>query len=202
LGLTLPISIACALFADDMILVILGPKWTDAVPIFRLLAPTILVFGLINPFSWLLFSLGKVGRSLALALVVTPLVISGYLIGLPYGPNGVALGYSAAMTAWAVPHICWCIRGTVISFRDIGRSASKPFLSGIIAAVLTFGLQSAYGPLFGPFLRLALGGTAFSGAYLGILLWGMGQKALYLDLVRGLRQNSWRSQKLFAPAEM
>src|SRR5208283_3427316 len=49
LALTLPLTVVCTLFANDVILVILGPKWTEAVPIFRLLAPTILVFALINP---------------------------------------------------------------------------------------------------------------------------------------------------------
>ncbi len=55
LAMTLPITIACALFANDLILVLLGPKWKDVVSIFRLLAPTILMFALINPLGWLLF---------------------------------------------------------------------------------------------------------------------------------------------------
>ncbi|MGA9989043.1 MAG: lipopolysaccharide biosynthesis protein, partial [Terriglobales bacterium] len=38
LALTLPITFTCTLFADDVIFVLLGPKWNEAVPIFRLLA--------------------------------------------------------------------------------------------------------------------------------------------------------------------
>ncbi len=49
LALTLPITIACALFADDIILVLLGPKWKAAATILRLLAPTMLVFAIANP---------------------------------------------------------------------------------------------------------------------------------------------------------
>jgi len=44
LNLTLSITIACSLFADDVVLVLLGPKWTDTVAIVRLLAPTIVIF--------------------------------------------------------------------------------------------------------------------------------------------------------------
>jgi PST family polysaccharide transporter len=40
-----------------------------------------------------------------MALVITPLMIAGYFIGLPYGPRGVALGYSALMTLWVIPAI-------------------------------------------------------------------------------------------------
>ena len=61
LGLTLPVTIACALFADDMVFVLLGPKWKDAATIVRLLAPTITIFAIINPLGWLVFSLGLVG---------------------------------------------------------------------------------------------------------------------------------------------
>ena len=92
--LTIPITVICTVFAKDVILVVLGPKWLEAVPIFRLLGPTILVFALINPLGWLLWSLGLVARSLKIALVFAPIIILGYIIGLPYGPKGVAFAYS------------------------------------------------------------------------------------------------------------
>src|SRR5260370_11106591 len=119
LALTLPITIACALFADDLIFVILGPKWKDAVAIFRLLAPTTLIFAVINPLGWLLVSIGMIGRSLKTAFVIGPLVIAGYLVGLPHRPKGVAFAYSAAMTVWDIPHIAWCVHGTVVSLPGI-----------------------------------------------------------------------------------
>ncbi len=131
LALTIPITIAAALFAHDLIRVLLGPKWADVADIFRLLAPTILIFALINPLAWLTFSLGMIGRNLKIVCVLAPLVIGGYVLGLPYGPRGVAIGYSALMPLWAVPHIAWCVHGTVISLRDIFVAASRPFVSGI-----------------------------------------------------------------------
>jgi PST family polysaccharide transporter len=190
LGLTLPITVVCALFANDLIRVVLGPKWTDAVPVFRLLAPTILIFALINPLSWLLFSLGLVGRSLKVALVLAPLVISGYLIGLPYGPKGVALAYSSVMALWVVPHIAWCVHGTVISLRDIAKVLMRPLFSGLVAGTAAFVLQSFYGQLPSPLFRLIVGGSVFLSVYLGMLLYIMGQRAFYLDLLRGFRGRS------------
>ena len=186
LALTIPITIAVALFAHDLIFVLLGPKWNDAAEIFRLLAPTILMFALINPIGWLIFSLGMVGRSLKAALVFAPLVICGYVLGLPYGPKGVAIGYSAAMTLWAVPLILWGIHGTVISFRDIMLAVSRPLASGIVAAALAFGVQYFCGQSLSPLRRLILGAIVLLGSYAGMLLYAMGQKAFYLNLVRGL----------------
>lgn len=190
LALTIPITVACALFANELILVIFGPKWNDAIPIFRLLAPTILVFALINPTGWLLVALGMVGRSLKIALAIAPLVITGCVIGLPYGAKGVAFGYSAALMLWVVPHLLWCFHGTVVSFRDVLLVASRPFISGIVGGSCAFGVLFFVGPSVSALATLLLGGTVLIAVYVWMLLFVMGQKALYLDLLLSLRSRS------------
>jgi len=190
LSLTLPISVACALFADDIIFLVLGPKWQDVVPIFRLLTPTILIFALINPTYWLLVSIGLVGRSLKLALVIAPLVITAYILGLPYGPQGVAFAYSAVLTLWVVPHIAWCIHGTMISWKDLLQTVGRPFLSTMVAAAFASAAQFFYDQSLSPFPRLILGATILMVSYSWMLLVVMGQKSFYLDLLRGLRKRS------------
>jgi O-antigen/teichoic acid export membrane protein len=195
LALTLPITIACALFANDIILILLGPKWKEAIPIFQLLTPTILVFALINPMWWLLASIGLLGRSLKIALVIAPLVIAAYVIGLPYGPTGVAFAYSAVMTLWLVPHIAWCIHGTMISLRDLLQVSRRPFLSAIVAAAVAFTAQFFAGQSLSPLVRFLLGSSILLIAYLGMLLYVMGQKAFYLDILLGLRKRSSVGEK-------
>src|SRR5215831_562681 len=140
LSMTIPTTIFCALFSDDIIVILLGPKWADAAIVFRLLTPTILVFGIINPLGWFLLSIGLQMRSLKLGLVIAPLVSCSYLVGLQFGPNGVAFAYSAAMTLWLVPHIIWCTHGTVISVRDLVVAAGRPFLAGLVAAMVAITL--------------------------------------------------------------
>jgi O-antigen/teichoic acid export membrane protein len=188
LTLTIPITIAFTLFADDLIFLLLGPKWQHAAVIFRLMSPTVLTFALIDPWGWLLYSTGQVGKSLRISLVIAPLVIGGYVIGLPYGPNGVALGFSAIMVVWVLPHIAWCIKGTIISPRDVWLAVSRPFLAGIVAGTAALAVQWCLGHSLPPFARLVLGGSALFGAYSWILLWVMGQKSFYSDLLLALRK--------------
>lgn len=199
-GMTLPITLACALFSNDVVYVFLGPKWGEAAPIFRLLAPTILIFALINPFAWLLFSLGLVMRSLKIALVIAPVVIAGYVAGLHYGPKGVALGYSAAMTLWVIPHILWCVHGTGITGKDVWVTISRPLVSGIVASTCAFVVQSLYLQSLSPLLRLVLGNTVLFGIYIAMLLYVMGQKAFYFDLVRGFRKRAAVEEEALASA--
>lgn len=187
LGLTLPITIACALFANDFIIVLLGPKWTGASAIFRLLAPTIAVFAIINPLGWFLNAVGMVSRGLKIALVFAPLMIVGYLCGLSHGPKGVALGYSAVMLLWVIPHIAWCVHGTVISLRDILVTAMRPLASCIAGGTIAFVVRLAYGSELQPLPRLIVENVVLFTVYLWILLFIIGQKSLYLDIIRNLR---------------
>jgi PST family polysaccharide transporter len=187
LALTLPVTVACAFFADDMIFVLLGPKWKAAAGIFRLLAPTILVFAIANPLGWLLSSIGMVGRGLKIALVIAPLMITSYVIGLPYGPKGVAFAYSAVMTLWVIPAIAWCVHGTPISFWDILRAVSRPLASIIPAVGLAFGVGLFFGKALSPLPRLLLESAVLFISYSGVLLFVAGEKSFYLDLLRGLK---------------
>jgi PST family polysaccharide transporter len=190
LSVTIPIAIACALFAEEVIFVMLGPKWNDAVPVFRMLVPTVLAFAIINPTGWLLVSLGMVGRSLKIALVIAPLVFTGCVIGLPYGPEGVAVGFSAAMIAWVLPHLLWAFHGTVVSCRDVLTVVSRPVICGVAGALAALAFIFFAPASLSPFIRLVVGCTLLFGVYAWILLLVMAQKPLYLDIVRSLRAHT------------
>ncbi len=187
LALTLPVTVAFALFPGDVIQFVLGPKWSAAAPILRVLAPTIVIFAVINPLGWLMYSVGLVKRSLKIALVFAPLIIMGYVIGLPHGPNGVALAYSAVMMLWVFPHIAWCVHGTAVSFWDILRTSAKPLACAVAAGALAFGARLAYCESLPLFPRLALECAILLAVFSVMLLFVAGQKSLYVDLIRGLR---------------
>jgi len=186
IGITLPITAACALFAHEIVLLMLGPKWLEAAPIFRLLTPSMLVFGMINPMWPLLLAHDRLRRSVMLSFCIAPLAIASYAVGLHWGPSGVATASSVAMSVWLVPHLALCVHGTVVSLKDIAVSVGRPLLSALVAAAVagsvTFGtLASAL-----PYVRLAVGVPLMIAVYLGMLLWVMGQHRLYGALLRDL----------------
>jgi PST family polysaccharide transporter len=181
--LTAPITLFSAAFSEDIVLVFLGPKWVEASTIFRLLAPTILIFGIINPLGWLLFSTGRQKRSLHTAMVIAPLCAAAYVIGLPYGGAGVALAFSAAMTLWMVPHIIWCLKDTTISPRDLFLAMWPALGSAIVAASVSFIAVAYAADGVKPWLRLLFGGCVVSAVYAFMLLFVMEKKSFYLGLL-------------------
>lgn len=185
-SLTLPITIFAAVFAHDIILVVLGPKWQEAALIFQLLAPTVLFFGIINPMGWLLWASQRHVRSLKLAIVIAVLVASGCLLGVPYGPQGIAIGFSAVMILWLIPHIVWCLHGTAIAPLDILRASAKPLLAALVAVASAYAVHVALNPFESPLLRLILDTGVMMSVYAGLMVLVMG-KDFYLDLIKAMR---------------
>jgi PST family polysaccharide transporter len=188
--LTVPITLVCALFAEEIVAVLLGPKWGETAIIVRLLAPTILAFGLLNPMFWLLFSSGLMRRSLQAGVVVSALVVVAYGIGLPYGPRGVAAAYSAALMVWTIPHLAWCVHGTSIRLRDLARALAMPVLAGLAAAGACLALKDLVPMSSLALVRLLEGGALYAAVYAIVLLFVMRQLSFYLDLARSLFQRS------------
>jgi O-antigen/teichoic acid export membrane protein len=195
-AITIPATLACVIFAGDIILVALGPKWTHATTIFQLLAPSVLVLGVMQPVAWLLMALGLQERSLKISFVLAPIVISSYLIGLPYGPAGVALAFSTAMVLWLVPHVVWSLRGTSVSALDVFSAASRPALAAVLAGLVALSVQALASSISIPIVRLALGGTIMLAVYAFVLLVVLRQNDFYFDLVRGLRSAELNSGRI------
>jgi len=182
-SISLPITLMCAVFAEEIVRVVLGQKWMEAAPIFRLLVPTAMTLALVNPFGWFMQATGRAVRSLCIALLIAPVVLLGILLGLHHGPKGVALGYSLAMASLVLPIITWAKRGTGITMKSYWESI-KPLvfscllasIGGLLVKVLLIGKLATL-PL------LILETVTFGGVYAWFLLIVMRQKSLYLDLL-------------------
>jgi O-antigen/teichoic acid export membrane protein len=183
---SVPVIFVCALFADQIVGTVLGPKWLGTAPVLRLIAPAMLVLALMNPLSYLVRALGLVNRSLKIVLLLAPGVIIGVAAGLRYGPKGVAVGYSAAMLILWIPLVAWAKHDTGVTFGDYWDCIRRPLTAAAVAGFFawSFGYISHerlnQGALFGAEL------TIMVAVYAALLLLVMGQKDLYFEMLREL----------------
>jgi PST family polysaccharide transporter len=149
--------------SEDLILLILGPQWLPASNIFSILGMAALVQPLYFTQSWLHISAGRSDRYLKWGLVASCLTVIGFLVGVPYGPIGVASAY--AVVSWAIIAPCMWYAGhsAGIRARDIFGAVYKNLLSGIgsiVAAILliehTLEMKGAWTNLLCGFLIIGL----------------------------------------------
>jgi PST family polysaccharide transporter len=82
--------------ADVVIPLALGEKWVGAVPIFQALGLASVVQVLNNPSGWLMLSQGRARLMAIWGAVTASTSALAFVIGLPFGPIGVALAYAVS----------------------------------------------------------------------------------------------------------
>jgi polysaccharide transporter, PST family len=98
------VGICVCLFvvARPLITLLLGPKWVEVISIFQILSISSIFATSSNSCGWIFVSLGKTKEMFKWSLFASPLFFISFLIGLPWGAQGVALSY-AIMMLFLVP---------------------------------------------------------------------------------------------------
>jgi hypothetical protein len=132
--------------------------------------------------------MGNTGRSLRIAFVLVPVVITGYALGLPWGGQGVALGFSAAMVTLAIPIVMWSTRDTLITLRDVISQLLPVFTSIAVAATVILTTSGRLRQIQPVFVRLVIETGVFLGVYALFLLVVMKRQTTYSKILVDLRQ--------------
>jgi PST family polysaccharide transporter len=133
----------CIVCAEEVVHLILGSKWSTAVPVFRIVAAWALMFYSVQMLSWFLIASGRARRVLDLSLLLSPAIVLGVVIGLPYGIDGVATGMLVATAVVAGPMVLWARAGSALKARDVFRSMARPGLAAIVAGSTGFALKGS-----------------------------------------------------------
>jgi O-antigen/teichoic acid export membrane protein len=172
-GITTFLGMPCVAFlfvaADATIDLLLGHKWVDAVPLFRILGPAAF-FGTFNVgTAWVYSSLGHTNRQLRWGVVTSTVAVTAFLLALPYGAQGVAAAFSIVYCGLTVgpPGFWYCFRGTFLRLGDVWEAIWRPATASIAAGVVTYALtRSALTIPAEPVPALLIQGAIYTAAYL------------------------------------
>lgn len=118
--------------SENVIRLILGPRWLGAAELFSILA----LVSFIQPISGLpgtvLVALGRGGRYFRWGLYNAIVTVIAFFCGLPWGARGVAIAYGIATYAILHPSLMYALHGTPLKPADFYRSLVKPCLASIV----------------------------------------------------------------------
>ena len=134
----LPALAYCFVEARNVILLLLGEQWLEAVPLFRLLAVAVYVVSMYRVTKWLYVSAGQTQRQFRWALVYTPVMIAAVVIGAKWGAYGVAMGYMIGTCLLTYPAVDYCLKFSPLGWSDFLGVIWRPFFASIIAAVCLY----------------------------------------------------------------
>lgn len=162
--------------APELVHVVLGPKWTDAILPIQLIALVAPLRMISATFATAAIGIGRIGldiRNNVQTAVILPL---SFYVGTFWGVDGLAAAWLVAVPLLFALNFPGMARALSVGLKDIGRALVRPVAAGVAMLIAVAAARHALdiAPLIGLFLLIATGAIA----YLGVLhllqpgIWG------------------------------
>lgn len=166
----MPLVVFLFVFAEDAILLILGPQWKESVMLFRVLSPAAFVETFNTAGNWACTPFGKSSRLVRWQMFATPVTVVSFLIGVRWGVLGVAIAFSVSTIALRLPALVYLLNGSPISPVDLLGALARPACASVATGAVLFGLRAALSLKLGGVLVLLTGLPVFATLYLTLWL--------------------------------
>lgn len=169
---------------SDFVLTVLGPDYEDATPIFAWLTLAGLVQPIVMSLRWLMLYQGRGADLVRLALVNGLIAVTTIVIGLPWGPVGVAASLVIGGLVLRLPASLYlACRGSDVSVRDYLGSAAKCLPQSLAVAAANVVLMQLV-DFQTPWVALAWGTLVSLLAWFAALPWSPLRPMLAAGLAR------------------
>lgn len=161
-----PIYIAIGVFASEVVNIVFGSKWSDAIPLLQVFAAWGLLRSTANPVGSLLIARGRADLSfkwnLAIFCIAPPIV----WLGSMWGPLGLALSSLGLMIGMFIPTWYFLVKPLCgAGFWEYSQQFLPPLFASTVAAIVAF---SAAFWFSGDIVHLSVGALVGGLVYVGL----------------------------------
>ena len=177
--LTMPGIALLIATSDWVVLIVLGPQWTEAGRIFAALGVAALIQPIANTTGWLFISQARTDDMFRYGLVASTIIVAAILAGLPWGAVGVATVYALVWVTIVTPLLFyWVGRRGPVRPRDFYVTVAPAFCAAL-AVLVALVLFRRSGVIVNPLAGLAASfGIACAVAALFLYAIPAGRRAL------------------------
>jgi PST family polysaccharide transporter len=105
--ITMPALLFLLISADSIVFIVLGPQWMEAVSILRWLGLAGISQAILISSGWIFVTQNRTEEMLHLGIFSSILCVSSFIIGLPWGINGIAAFYGIISLLIRTPLSFW-----------------------------------------------------------------------------------------------
>ena len=172
--------------APNLILLLLGNQWIEAIPLFRLLAVAVYIVGMYRVTKWLYVSVGQTQKQFRWGLIHTPIMIAAVTIGAKWGAYGVAMGYTLGTCLLTLPSVAFCLQDSPLKWHDFAGATWRPIAASILAGFVLFFARD-FIVSDRQLLEFGLRWLTYSGIYLVLWLLLPGGFQSTSEIIKGVR---------------
>lgn len=119
--------------ADDVVLTVLGQKWVAATTILSVFCLAAIPRSVAHSMGWVYVATGRPGRMVWWEVIWSISLTIGFLLGLPFGPEGLAAALAAAHWITLAPGFAYCFSGTQFRMADFWQPTVRPLACALVA---------------------------------------------------------------------
>lgn len=143
------LSAFLTLAGKDLIRLLLGPNWEPAGQIFTYFGPGVGIMMVYYTHGWIHLSIGRADRWFRWGVVEFAATFLLFLVGLPWGPAGIAVAWTVSFWLLTIPSIWYAGRPIGFSANSVLAVIWKYVLASLLAASATYVLIHRISPLDG-----------------------------------------------------
>ncbi len=130
-----------AVTSRDLVVLLLGAKWTSAGVLLTVLALRGIPHSVERTLGWLHVAAGRSDRWMRWGMFGTGMQLVALAIGLPFGPIGVVTAYVICMFLLFIPSIVYAGQPVGIGAKDVVRAIWRALVGSLLAASVGFLLR-------------------------------------------------------------
>ncbi len=162
--LALPICTLVGVTADNLVPVLLGPGWEEAVPMLRVLTIAGVVQVATSGVGTIYLAAGKTDLLFRWGLLSAAVTVTLFLVGVQWGALGVATAYAVAMCVLFVPCLALAFPLLDLAVKDAVVTMARPLLIALVAggsALMVDRFLTEAGSAVTLIVQLAIGGAVY-----------------------------------------
>ena len=129
---TMPLACFLFVYSKDIILLVLGSKWIEAIVIFRIFALAVFIRPVLSTTGLVMITCGKSKRYFFLGLANSIVIIASIIIGLKWGAVGVAAGHVIENYIVFFPIVLIALKNTPVDVELFFRSILPSAVSSLV----------------------------------------------------------------------
>jgi len=133
--ISMPLIVFMFVFSDNIINLVLGSQWGEASELFKILALAAFIQPVASARGLILLTTGHSRRYLVLGVCGATVTSLAFVLGLPWGAEGVATAYVIQGYVVLLPFFILSCRNTPVDVRDFISSVFKPVFSSIVMGI-------------------------------------------------------------------
>ena len=179
----MPLVVFTFVFAPEVILLVLGPRWQGSVILFQVLAPAAFVETFNTVGSWACMPYGRSGRLVRWQMFATAVMGASFFAGARWGVVGVASAVSISTVALRAPSIVYLLKDSPVRPLDLMGALARPSGASLFAGAIVYALRFSLLRTLPALALVLVAAPVFGAVYAGLWIASPGGRRVIGELL-------------------